>query len=322
MKFIVLLMVLIASPAAAAGLTISEPVSVPEGETLVIENQTVVVTGNGGISLEGGTLRITDSQIEAQATPIATDEDFTLVAQRFLSGSGRIEISGVTFSANEPYASAFIDADAISGFVIGSEIIHAHGAIVARDANGLRISGNLIDRTSLTSIYVEGSDIEILNNYITLPGGGIIGDGITIGNSRSVTVRRNSIVAGTCYGIWLRADKAENVTISENTVTYGITAGISVSGKQGEIDAKGITISGNSLIGNAGFGISLKGAATVTGNILSGNAEGFPSQIHIAEGTEADIHSNVEAIKTDPAWAAEMKMGRRNWRPHGPAYQW
>ncbi|MBN9013329.1 MAG: right-handed parallel beta-helix repeat-containing protein, partial [Rhizobiales bacterium] len=305
------------------------------------------VSSKAVISLDGGSLTIKRSEVHVRTAYVAPQPttrspwdappENTLIALSKAETERhhrmRVVIEGNSFTSEIPYSIGLLnltDDGAIrpvltieqrqrfrkSGSFSGNEVKGFHGVFASAGLNKFDIKSNALRENSFVNISLSGRKIRAANNRIYYPGRGTTGDGITaLDVLDDVTITDNDIVGGSCYGVLAKLNFSKKVTISRNNIIGGITSAIFIDSLPGATSSKirDISISGNLMFGNAGFAVAINSGQDidVSGNQMSDNAPGFPSQIQIRPGLKSIlVRGNTKFISADPAWGHDRAMGR------------
>ena len=236
------------------------------------------------------------------------------------SSQTKLNIERSKFTSTNPYSVGAISirptargkyAPIFSGEISGNSFSGFHGVIVAGNLSGFSITGNRLVKNTFANIFAGGDRVKIEDNVILYPGGGTTGDGITaIGKFTNSKIQKNTIFAGSCYGILLKGDQINNVDISSNSITSGITTAIQVESQKKS--AKNILVSRNIISSNKGFAVTFIGVddSSVDDNDFSDNAPGFPSQVYVERTSGINVTKNMVASPIGPDWAEKLELNR------------
>lgn len=213
----------------------------------------------------------------------------------------------------QPYSAGGIRAlGKVSGTIARNNFEYLHSALRFPKAQSLAIKNNRFLMASYGAINIGGT-FNIADNKILYPGGGIVGDGITINDAKDAVVDNNLIFGGTCYGIWVKADNVDGLTIANNTISSGITSGINISALNPEkYIIQNIVIHDNVFAGNAGFGVSVSEGKDVVikDNMFHNNASDYQGEIFYTSVVKAEISGNMQSVPTDFDWSKKINFYR------------
>lgn len=180
--------------------------------------------------------------------------------------AGLLMMSGRTYVGN-----IRIEDNSISNF---------HGAIYVSHALGASIDDNRLFRNSLGNIVVtDAKTSQISNNMIELPGNGTTGDGMTLGGLDQDVVRNNTIINGSCYGIWVMQGSSRT-TFYRNTIHGGITDAVCIAGSGVFSDIRIIENTLTDQHGNAVSATNVNGL-TLVDNVIGGNHSWATGRQHL-----------------------------------------
>lgn len=236
------------------------------------------------------------------------------------SSQTKISIIRNKFTSVNPYSVGAISirptvkakyVPVFSGEISDNSFYGLHGVVVADNLFGFNISGNRLVKNTFANIFAGGDRVSIEDNVILYPGGGTTGDGITaIGKLTNSKIQRNTIFAGSCYGVLIKGDQVNNVDISGNIIISGITTAIQVESQKKS--ARNILISRNIISSNKGFAVTFIGVddSSIDDNDFSDNAPGFPSQVYVERTSGINVTKNMVASPIGPEWAGKMELNR------------
>lgn len=219
------------------------------------------------------------------------------------------------------YQKDTIPTAGVSGWIKKTKFEKIFTPIALIGAKNFEISNNKFRKNPGGNIVTSGSNISIKNNEIIFPGNGYVGDGITLYTSfKKSSISGNSITGGSCYGISFYNTEFENVTITKNHISSGITNGLYISNEYKKANTA-LLVTDNVFTGNSGFGIGIESwvyGVTIDSNTFIGNATDFGGyDIAVSTGAEVEIgEENISAAKIDPKWAKERKPNRTHVNEH------
>lgn len=172
------------------------------------------------------------------------------------------------------------------------------GVFVGAYLKNFRMQSNRLENNFGQNFMVSGSHLALEKNTILSPGNGGNGDGISlIGYLDNSTIIGNTIVGGSCYGIWFQISRGSNLLVSKNHISYGITGGIHFSQptwlKPDTLDS--VDVANNHLYNNRGFGISIDDALrgiTLRENVFYNNHPNRDEEIGISKRAQVVTTNN------------------------------
>lgn len=177
----------------------------------------------------------------------------------------------------------------------GNSFSRLHGVLYLGGSTGI-VSNNNFFRNSFGNIVSKNVDgLMLEGNSLFFPGNGTAGDGFTLSNVVNAKILNNKVVAGSCYGLWVRGS-VDNLLIKGNVISNGITSAIYLHGNGVK---QSISIEDNIISGNGGRALAVMGAVDdlkVTANVFNGNARGG-KQIYIKDSSairQLDLKGNVD----------------------------
>jgi parallel beta-helix repeat (two copies) len=198
-------------------------------------------------------------------------------AIRIVGGSGiktNVKVVNCTVDTTDRHGIEF-STDVSSGVIANNRLRNCNTVTVGAaiyagsdsTANGITVTGNVVETTVDNGIRTIGADISITGNHIT--GAGI--DGIRIAGNRNAAVG-NTVRACTEQGI--KAENGTGFTITGNNVTNCLQDGIMV--RYSTALPRNVSIAGNYVSGNTQNGIRIYGGSdiTITGNTVPDNTQG------------------------------------------------
>jgi hypothetical protein len=208
-----------------------------------------------------------------------------------------------------------IETAGVTGWIKNSKFNKIFTPVALVGANNFKIENNYFSENPGGNIVASGRNLSIKENKIIFPGNGYVGDGITIYSIlENSSIKSNTIIGGSCYGIQIANPKINNVKIIGNHISSGITSGIYISNDYKKQN-KNIEISSNYISGNAGFGIAIEsgvGGLLITSNVFSANAKSF-GEFDIAKSITANAQikaDNLSAVGIDTTWAEGRQPDR------------
>jgi hypothetical protein len=148
----------------------------------------------------------------------------------FMIDEGKIELFSNDFTIDKPYVVNVLmtGEKPTSDFIINeNHFKRFHGGLFIYNTKNLYIQNNSFTVVSSANIFINSSvDIQVKKNNMLFSGGNNVGDAIDVLDSDNITISKNYIGSGSCYGILIF--NCKNVRINLNTIVGDITYGIDV----------------------------------------------------------------------------------------------
>jgi parallel beta-helix repeat protein len=153
------------------------------------------------------------------------------------------------FEINNPYTVELLIAKNNNKkdlFINNNVFKNFHGGIYLYEEKNSKITNNVFDRISFSSVFLSGLSANINNNFFLFSGNLYTGDAIDIVNSNDVYASNNFISSSAGYGIFIK--NVKNIVIDKNKISDGASYGIYID--QSELINENIKITNNYIAQN------------------------------------------------------------------------
>ena len=232
------------------------------------------------------------------------------------TAGGDIALGGDVGAVN-PLGGLILASTASSGVISATAAgaINLDGNLSFANAKGLAVgksvtvdftNGGLIQNFSQDGITLDQNDNSTLSGFIVSNNAG---DGIKATSVNDLVLADNAVIGNGAAGITVAGGK--NVTITGSSILGGRGDGIQLTGTQNPVvNTEDVSISDNTITGNADYGIDAENAnrLTITGNTINTNGK---SGILSLSTDDVVISGNTISGNTKDGVAVDQGTGNR-----------